>query len=456
MRMIDVAATRGAKDAANAQYIKAGLERAPPLMEQAWICTDNFVARALDYMYAQAEVPTSAIRYLMDHYDEFLPENASTNNPTVIEKYREACMHFRTHLNLQAAGNLMGYLEGKVTTHLEVSEGQLVTVRDMLKRMNDLAGERLGGQAEKTDSSKIQSSVKAFLRSKGKVPPTFELEKRNKMKILGLKPKGLDTEASETEGIMLITTTLMQLGSKNDPEIEELLTSFIEHFTMVLTSEEASAAQKERAKYMVALSKCWCQEAALVKAQEGGQSSYRQQGSRLDIVFSAFFWCLRCRVSNVQDFSTLNQVLFGLGQEPMGRQGMSRVLRDMHEEVAVRMIAQISASRDIHLPPHVLTYGRVADWICAHGGIYKADVLCDQHDGYGTSTRYVLNLKREGGQGLALITNACLLWRYSWDGAPTNDCIAEPEHLLHQFLLKKTSPFQNTHRLSGNALDVRI
>lgn len=84
------------------------------------------------------------------------------------------------------------------------------------------------------------------------------------------------------------------------------------------------------------------------------------------------------------------------------------------------------------------------------------DVTCEGLDGYSCSPRYVLNLKRESGEGLALIGKSWELWRISILGGPSSTDISEAEHLFHQFLLRKTSPFQNTHRLSGNALNVEI
>lgn len=115
----------------------------------------------------------------------------------------------------------------------------------------------------------------------------------------------------------------------------------------------------------------------------------------------------------------------------------------MGTPLATNLIRVMSKSTDIHLPPFVLNPSRLYDLVTAL-------------EGFSCSPRYVLNLRRDGGEGLTLIGRSWDLWFNSYAGSPSEADISESEHLFHQFLLTKRSPFQNTHQLQGNALNVEI
>lgn len=115
----------------------------------------------------------------------------------------------------------------------------------------------------------------------------------------------------------------------------------------------------------------------------------------------------------------------------------------MGTPLATNLIRVMSKSTDIHLPPFMLNPSRLYDLVTAL-------------EGFSCSPRYVLNLCRDGGEGLTLIGRSWDLWYNSYAGSPSEADISESEHLFHQFLLTKRSPFQNTHQLQGNALRVEI
>nr|QYW05742.1 MAG: nucleocapsid protein [Nairoviridae sp.] len=454
IREVEQQTTRRGKDAWLSRYIHDGLRWAPPIREQAWLMNRNFFERAMAYLTMEAGLEESPLKKLIQRYDEFIPANAACNDPEVIILYRQACEEFRTKLNLTDPASLTGMLVGSVTTKVEVPQSLAQTLRDMLVRMKQQSQHRLGKTDSKTTSSTLLTGVKAFLRSMGRIPPPVPLNKRNGLAVQGFKPSGGQAVQSEENGALLITTAIMQLKAKGDTEIEDLVAKFAGHFTGLLLKPTLAAAEKARAHKMLGYVSCWKKEAAVVADLTTGAGAFHQQGSGIDVVFSSYLWAFLLDCKTYDNFAELNGLLVGIAQNPQGRARMNAVLQEMGTPLAVEVTRKMSKCQDIHLPPFVLNVSRMYDFVATFGAFPIDDVRCEGLEGFSSSPRYVLNLKRESGEGLALIAVSWGMWRASYGGRPSVEEISEAEHLFHQFLLRKTSPFQNTHLLTGNALDV--
>lgn len=448
--------TRAGKDAWVSKYLFDGLRKAPPIKEQAWLMNESLFERAMMIMSAEEAKPDSAFKFLMTHYDMYLPVGASCQDAETLEKYRTACLDFRNTMDMTGPDDLIGMLVGSVATRVEVPPGLINVFRDMLARMKKQVEGRLGIQTERSDSKPLLTGVKAFLRSKGKVAPPVPLSKRNKLDMHGKVPDGSACRDSTEVGAYLFTTAIMQLRSKRDPQIDTLLQEFHAHFTTLATTQETPELEKRHAMLMLGYAACWASEAETVSALADGASGFYQQGSGIDVVFSCFFWLYKLNCRSYARFAELNGLLVGISQQPQGKTKTLKVLSAMGTDLANRLVRLMSKSTDIHLPPYILNPSRLFDLVTAFGAFPLDDVKCEGLEGYSCSPRYVLNLRRDGGEGLTLIGVSWNLWFNSFPARPAEAEISESEHLFHQFLLNKRSPFQNTHRLEGNALNVEI
>lgn len=448
--------TRAGKDAWVSRYLFDGLRKAPPLKEQAWLMNSALFERAMILMGAEEAKPESAFRYLMTHYDRYLPAQSRCDDAEVLEKYREACKVFRTSMDMTSPDDLIGILEGSVATRVEVPPSLIGVFREMLLRMKKQMEGRLGLQTEKSDSKSLLTGVKAFLKSKGKVAPPVPLTKRNKLDIRGCVPDGATSRVSTEVGAYLFTTSIMQLRARRDTQIEALLRDFSAHFTTLATAPDTPEAVQTHAKLMLGYAACWAKEAELVAALSGGTTGFFQQGSGIDVVFSSYFWLYKLNCRSYAAFTELNGLLVGISQHPQGKAKTQKILSAMGTPLATSLVRMMSKSTDIHLPPFVLNPSRLYDLVTTFGAFPLDDVKCEGLEGFSCSPRYVLNLRRDGGEGLTLIGVSWNLWYNSFAGSPSEAEISESEHLFHQFLLTKRSPFQNTHQLEGNALNVEI
>lgn len=222
-------------------------------------------------------------------------------------------------MDLTSSEDLTGILEGSVATKVEVPPALIGTFRSMLLRMKKQMEGRLGLQTEKTDSKTLLTGVKAFLKSKGKVAPPVPLTKRNKLNIKGCVPDGPTCKATTETGSYLFTTAIMQMRSKRDTQIETLLQEFGAHFTMLAAAQDTPDDIQAHAKLMLGYMACWAQEVTLVAALAGGATGFYQQGSGIDVIFSAYFWLYKLGCRSYITFGELNGLLVGISQNPQGK-----------------------------------------------------------------------------------------------------------------------------------------
>ncbi|KAG0436374.1 hypothetical protein HPB47_017984 [Ixodes persulcatus] len=241
----------------------------------------------------------------------------------------------------------------------------------------------------------------------------------------------------------------MQLRAKRDPEIDSLVQAFLQHYNAIFSAQESTEAEKALAQKMMGYVACWDAESETVAGLSGETAGFTQQGSGIDVIFSAYLWAFKMGCRNYDQFSELNGLLVGISQSPQGKAKTKKMLQEMGTQLAMSLVGMLSKSTEMHLPPFVLNNSRLYDLVAIFGAFPLDDVRCEQLDGYSCSPRYVLNLRRNSGEGLALIGKSWELWKATFGGSPGEAEISESEHLFHQFLLRKHSPFQNTHRLKS-------
>nr|USZ80657.1 nucleocapsid protein [Sichuan tick nairovirus]USZ80659.1 nucleocapsid protein [Sichuan tick nairovirus]USZ80661.1 nucleocapsid protein [Sichuan tick nairovirus]USZ80664.1 nucleocapsid protein [Sichuan tick nairovirus] len=453
------ATTTEQRDAVISSYNRDCLELAPPLREQCWIMNQTFVEKALNHI-ADGVLVANAYKVLSDSYNQYIPQDAVCTDSVILGVYRQACTIFRNFME-ETEEDLTGVLKGDVQTKLAVHPQTAARLRDMLLRMKQESERRFGATASRTDSSELLQGVKRFLRSCGEDEPPVPLTARNKMDINGYvlpKDTSIEPVRAAEPGIHLITTAIMQLRSRNDPQIEGLLAMFTEAVGQVMVKPGVSKEEREAARKLRIWKTIWDMEAdeIIKKNSAAGQGLFSQQGAGIDLLFSAFFWAYKVGVRTYDDFKRLNKLCYHLGLRTLGASKIRLTLHSSMNPFASRILVLLSNCRDVHLPPFILNTSRVYDLVAAFGAFTTDDVRVNNVGQYGVSDRYVLNLKRSGPMALGMITISWSLWHYSKAGAPAEGDIASAEHLLHQFLLRKTSPFQNTHEMGGNALNVVI
>uniref|UniRef100_A0A6B0VBS7 Putative nucleocapsid protein n=1 Tax=Ixodes ricinus TaxID=34613 RepID=A0A6B0VBS7_IXORI len=400
---IDKQTTRPAKDAWVSRFLYEGLRRAPPLREQAWLMNATFFEKAMRYLALEASKEGSPVKKLLTIYPTYLAAGSKCTDPEVIKTYQQACKGFRANMDLSEPDSLTGILYGSVATKVEVPATLISVFRAMLLRMKHQMEGRLGiAGGEKTDSTRFLTQVKAFLRSLGTVLPPVPLTKRNSLDIKGWIPKEGSAEQSAESGAYLLTTAIMQLRAKKDTEIDNLLANFRAHHTQIAGDENSAEDIKLHSIKMLALMECWEKEAEAVTALSGDGGGFSQQGSGIDVIFSAYFWAYKMECRNQPQFAQLNGLLVGIAQNPQGKSKTLKMLQQMGSPVALRLVAMLSKSVEIHLPPFMLNAHRLYDLVTAFGAFPLDDVTCEGLDGFSSSPRYVLNLRRESGEGLAL------------------------------------------------------
>lgn len=458
-RGLNTAGTPVERDAILSRYNEECLGQAPPLREQCWILNETFAEKAIqNILDGLAETTANVYREMDMFYPRYLPVDAICTDPRPVELYRKSCLVFREFMG-ETDDGLTGILTGEVQTRLAVHPETAARLRDMLQRMRQQTERRYGAQNARQDSTELLNGVKAFLRDCGETEPPVPLTATNRMDIAGFVIVQGDrpTHArAAANGIHLISTAIMQLRSKNDVEIEGLLETFGNRLRATVARPGSTAEERRVALTYLEWKAIWDAEAVLVTENNEGQGVFSQQSAGIDLLFSAFYWAVKCGVTDYASLKRLNRFLYSLGLRSVGSRKMREYLASTLNPCGGAILRMISDSKDVHLPPFVLTCARVSDLVAALGAFTTEDTRVNDVGRYACSDRYILNLRREETMGLAFLTLSWAMWDFSRRGHPAEDAICVAEHLLHQYLLRKKSPFQNTHQLGGNALNVEI
>lgn len=449
------------RDAVISRYNEECLGQAPPIREQCWIMNRRFASRAIRTIIdGMAERTATIYRELDEYYARYLGRDAVCTDPVPIALYRRCCLTFREFMR-EVDGGLTGILRGEVQTRLAVHPETAARLRDMLRRMKAESERRYGAGNTRQDSTELLNGVKMFLRSGGEAEPPVPLTARNRMEEAGYLVVQADRptiQRAAVPGIHLITTAIMQLKSRNDAEIEGLLENFSARQVEAINRPGCTDEERRVALLYTQWRALWDAEALIVTQRNAaqGQGEFSQQSAGIDLLFSAFYWAVKCGVTNYDSFIRFNRFLYSLGLRSIGSRKMREYLQGSLNPFGGQILHAISDCTNVHLPPFVLSCARVSDMVAALGAFTVDDVRVNDVGRYACSDRYILNLRRDENIGVAFLTLSWALWNFSRRGTPGDGAICSAEHLFHQFLLQKTSPFQNTHQVTGNALNVEV
>lgn len=449
------------RDAVISRYDEDCLSQAPPIREQCWLMNRRFASAAIrTILDGMAEATATIYRDLNGYYARYLARDAECTDPAPILLYRRCCLTFREYMG-EVGDDLTGILRGEVQTRLAVHPETAARLRDMLRRMKAESERRYGVANTRQDSTELLNGVKMFLRSGGDTEPPVPLTARNRMVDAGyliVHGERPTIARAAVPGIHLISTAIMQLRSRNDAEIEGLLESFNNRQVETVNRPGCTPEERRVALILIQWKALWEAEALIVAQRNAGQGqgAFSQQSAGIDLLFSAFFWAVKCGVTDYDSFVRFNRFLYSLGLRSIGSRKMRAYLESTLNPFGQRILHAISDCTDVHLPPFVLSCARVSDMVAALGAFTIDDVRVNDVGRYAYSDRYILNLRRDENIGVAFLTLSWAMWNFSRRGNPGEGAICSAEHLLHQFLLRKISPFQNTHQMTGNALDVEV
>lgn len=187
-------------------------------------------------------------------------------------------------------------------------------------------------------------------------------------------------------------------------------------------------------------------------------SEYLAQQAAMDPVVNSFFWLWRmCRANG----DTINMRHLAIGLEAIAEEGFgsSKIAALLTSSVMphLRTLASLMVRpRGMNAklcPPWVATPARIYDFKMCFGANVPANPLDMTR---GNSPRSLCNISAANSGSFALIANifnAEILTDPDWN---QNGHILSSEHMLHQILLGKTSPFQWAGQRTGNALRVRV
>nr|WPV62122.1 MAG: nucleoprotein [Wufeng shrew orthonairovirus 3] len=266
-----------------------------------------------------------------------------------------------------------------------------------------------------------------------------------------LNPSWGELDKVNSKGQMLLTTGFANLINRNGNESILQIDDAIKKFDA--WNQNQDIYDKEKGNQAVEVMKF-----ALDEAQKmgGGAAGYRSQVAQMDTVFSSYYWLWKSGVKP-NSFSTVSDFLFELGQAPRGNSKVIKALTNTGlkwGKPLVSLFADNSFKQDrIHMHPGVLTAGRLSEMGVCFGVIPASrPIYAAKGSGFAKS---ILNIKTSGNNPAANVI--VQLFDIQKQARTLTDMdVVSSEHLLHQILVSKRSPFQNAFQVSGNPTDVNI
>ncbi len=180
-----------------------------------------------------------------------------------------------------------------------------------------------------------------------------------------------------------------------------------------------------------------------------GNARYDQQIAAMDIIFNAYFFMKITNIADVDSISKLSTILYQVFISPPGKvKKMVMITKDL-ESVQLNGITQfIGTNTDIHTAPWIMTWGRLQD-IATVISIYPISNLMKGVQ--AACPRNILFLKQDSSF-FECMSELKLIEQRDADQHKMNplDQIRTSDHMMSQFLLRKTSAYQCSINLSGN------
>lgn len=155
--------------------------------------------------------------------------------------------------------------------------------------------------------------------------------------------------------------------------------------------------------------------------------------ANLDSLVSSLFWVFAiCKVVTYSDYLRTLRTINTILRKKQSRGAVEGEMAITTKAFVKRLKPFISKSRNIHLPPHILTIGRLNE---IAGTIAQVSVL-RLHDSMPkplVSPRYILHLRSNKGEALSFLTEFYIMEKHCKSVQPPTerDEIMQSLHMFH-------------------------
>nr|YP_010840001.1 nucleoprotein [Meram virus]QNH88013.1 nucleoprotein [Meram virus] len=435
---IRTADTSSEKDAIYSSALISATRYAAPIFECAWTSSTGMIKKGLDWFKANKD---NEVVKIWDTNYRTLMMNAP--EPDQLLGYQKAAQKWRVDVGYGINNNTR-ILHEAVLTEYQVPGNIVNTVREMLTDMIRRRNEIINGPAgDGTGRGPVAREHIDWCREfiNGKFMSVFTI------------PWG-DVNKAGKSGFPLMATGLAKLVEVEGQGALEKARQSLQRLSDWLK------ANKEQVEEEAANKMCTDIERHIVSAEELARrsSAMRAQGAQMDTVFSSFYWLWRAGVTP-ETFPTVSQFLFELGKNPKGHKKMHKALASTPLRWGKKLVELFASDsfleNRIYMHPGVLTPGRMSEMgICF--GVIPVNEPEEACQGSGHA-KAILNYKTDTNSKNACATVIASLFDVQKRAYTIEQMdVVASEHLLHQSLVGKRSPFQNAYNVKGNATNVQI
>ncbi|UCR91751.1 nucleoprotein [Orthonairovirus sp.] len=416
------------KDAVFSKALVDATRYAAPLKACAWTSSTTMVNKGISWFVMNKDNPEFA-SWNNDY------TNLKSHPPTMEQllNYQKCALKWRKETGYGILPET-SILTNAVLTSFAVPSILLISVQDMIRDMI----RRRGGPALNRRPANPEHVECCELIMGGNLSSI-------------INPSWGELDKVNSKGQMLLTTGFANLMNKGGNEAVLQIDSVIKKFENWNLNQEVY--DKEEGKKAVDVLKFAFGEA---QKMGGGVAGYRSQIAQIDTAFSSYYWMWRAGVTP-NSFSTLSDFLFELGQTPRGNTKIMKALSVTGlkwGKSLLNLFADSSFKQDrIHMHPGVLTAGRLTEMGVCFG------VIPASHPEYAAKgsgfAKSILNIKTSGNNPAANVIVQLFDIQQRTKTLTDMDVVSS-EHLLHQLLVSKRSPFQNAFQVGGNPTEVNI
>lgn len=426
------------------RYIVDCLAPASLVQQCAWVYSGTFVKVALKAAQSPSCV---ALKKLADKY---LAAGSECTDPSEIKVYHEALLEWRKKISgvlpAGAPGHAFSILKDSSVKQLFVDPNEVAVVGEMITELNSQRAKNLGSRPVVPDQSSHFEAFNYFFSSLclGLSPAiNIEITRRSKNGLPGFKiENGLMVRDDNATGTLLASSALKKLSQENRATFIATMSAIFDlpdkvsyKGTLMVAAYEATTSFENNTS--------------------SSGSGFSQQSSNIDALFLPFFWAAQYGgVKTPLEFIDINGFFYFLGKNAIGKTKLKRVMGLSSSDKVKGIARGITDSTRIHVPPFTLTASRVDDMVNLFGSflIISLDSINTSVSGWRTA----LNLSMSSKLCLTFIIRVWALERAVFRKYPDPDAIYVSTHMLHQCLLQKTSPFQCSDFVEGNAFQVEI
>nr|QBP34446.1 nucleoprotein precursor [Orthonairovirus haemorrhagiae] len=423
------------KDSIYASALVEATKFCAPIYECAWASSTGIVKKGLEWFEKNA----GTIKSWDESYTELKVEVPKIEQ---LSNYQQAALKWRKDIGFRVNANTAA-LSNKVLAEYKVPGEIVMSVKEMLSDMIRRRNLILNRGGDENPRGPVSREHVEWCREfvKGKY-------------IMAFNPPWGDINKSGRSGIALVATGLAKLAETEGKGIFDEAKKTVEALNGYLDKHKDEVDKASADSMITNLLK------HIAKAQElyKNSSALRAQGAQIDTVFSSYYWLYKAGVTP-ETFPTVSQFLFELGKQPRGTKKMKKALLSTPMKWGKKLyelFADDSFQQNrIYMHPAVLTAGRISEMGVCFGTIPVANPD-DAALGSG-HTKSILNLRTNTETNNPCAKTIVKLFEIQKTGFNIQDMdIVASEHLLHQSLVGKQSPFQNAYNVKGNATSANI